>query len=349
MFVLNKINDYPLNRSGRTDKERANFDNPDGVTMIHVAILAVPGCLSSSVEGIREILTLANSLLESPRFATRVYSVDGKPVQSYTGAAIIPDHSLIGAEAAIIILPPIIDRIEKSLAMVEITDWLISHHASGGRIATVCAGSFLLAETGLLNGRDATTHWNLADMFKTRYPEVHLQVHRLVVDGGDYICCGGVSAWMDLSLHLLARFAGKDIARQCAKIMLMDPHREHQTPYGMGGFRKNHNNKGILKVQQFIEEHYAEPIQVKELATIATLGERTFLRHFRTATGKTPGQYLQQVRIEAAQTLLETTDSSVDSIAESIGYMDYSAFRKLFKRIMGCTPSAYRQRFGMVD
>lgn len=317
--------------------------------MIHIAILAVPGCLSSAVEGIREILTLANALLELPQFTTGVYSVDGKPIQSYIGSTIIPDHSLIGAKAEIIILPPILDRIEKSLGMVEITDWLTTHHASGGRIATVCAGSFLLAETGLLNGRDATTHWNLADMFKVRYPEVHLHVHRLIVDGGDYICCGGVSAWMDLSLHLLTRFAGKDIARQCAKTMLIDPHRAHQTPYGMGGFRKNHNNSGILKVQQLIEKQYAESIQVKEMATVAALGERTFLRHFRIATGKTPGQYLQQVRMEAAQTLLETTYLNVDNIAESIGYSDYSAFRKLFKRIMGCTPSAYRQRFGMVE
>lgn len=317
--------------------------------MIHVAILAVPGCLSSAVEGIREILTLANSLLESPRFVTKVVSVEGNPVQSYTGTMINPDYSLAGTKTDLIVLPPILDGVEESLAMAGITNWLISHHGAGGRIATVCAGSFLLAETGLLNGRDATTHWDFADMFKIRYPEVQLQTHRLIVDGGDYICCGGVSAWMDLSLHLLARFAGKDIARQCAKIMLMDPHREHQTPYGMGGFRKNHNNKNILKVQQFIEDSYSNPIQVKDMAAIASLGERTFLRHFRTATGKTPGQYVQQVRIEAAQTLLETTDLGVDRVAESIGYEDYSAFRKLFKRIMGCTPSAYRQRFGMVE
>ena len=317
--------------------------------MIHIAILAVPGCLSSSIEGIREILTLANSLLKSPRFSIQVYSVDGKPVQSYTGTMITPDHSLIGTKVEMIILPPILDRLEKTLGKVEIIDWLITHHASGGRIATVCAGSFLLAETGLLNGRAATTHWNLADMFKERYPKVHLHVHRLIVDGGDYICCGGVSAWMDLSLNLLTRFAGKDISRQCAKTMLMDPHREHQTPYGMGGFRKNHNYKGILKVQQLIEAHYTESILVKQMATVAALGERTFLRHFRRATGKTPSQYLQQVRIEAAQTLLETTDLSVENVADSIGYNDYSAFRKLFKRIMGCTPSTYRHRFGMVE
>lgn len=317
--------------------------------MIQIAILAVPGCSSSSIEGIRETLALANSLLDSPSFNISIHSVDGRPVTSYTGTLILPDHGLNQAETDIIILPPILEGIEQSLAMPEVKDWLLAHHSAGGRIATVCAGSLLLAETGLLNDREATTHWNLAEMFRSRYPKVQLHIHRLLVDGGDYICCGGVSAWMDLSLHLLTRFAGKDIARQCAKIMLMDPHREHQTPYGMAGFRKNHNNKGVLKAQQFIEENYSEPILVKAMADVAALGERTFLRQFQAATGKSPGQYLQQVRIEAAQTLLETTDLSVDSVAESIGYMDVSAFRKLFKRIMGYTPSTYRQRFGLEE
>lgn len=317
--------------------------------MIRISILATPGCLGSSVEGLKEILTLANSLLESPRFITKVVSVNDIPVQSYTGTVITPDQPIVGTKADLVILPPILEGVEELLAVTEITDWLVSHHEAGGRIAAVCAGSFLLAETGLLNGREATTHWGLADMFEIRYPDIQLQIHRLIVDGGDYICCGGVSAWMDLSLHLLTRFAGKDIARRCAKIMLMDPHREHQTPYGMGGFRKNHNSKEIFKVQQFIEDHYSEPIQLKDMAAVACLGERTFIRHFRTATGKPPAQYLQQVRIEAAQTLLETTNLPVDSVSESIGYMDYSAFRKLFKRIMGCTPSAYRQRFGIMD
>lgn len=316
--------------------------------MINIAILAVPGCLSSAIEGIREILTLANSLMESPCFSITVTSIDGKSVRSYTNTKIYPDQNLAETDADIIILPPILNDFEELLSQNEITDWLIAHHAKGGRIASICAGAFLLAETGLLNERAATTHWNLADNFKARYPKIQLHIHRLLINGGDYICCGGISAWMDLSLHLLAHYAGKEIARQCAKTMLMDPHREHQTPYGMAGFRKNHNDKNILKVQDYIEANYFQPIQIKDMVTIASLGERTFLRHFRTATGKTPGQYLQQVRIESAQKLLETSDLSVENICESIGYEDYSAFRKLFKKIMGCTASTYRQRFGMV-
>ena len=317
--------------------------------MIQIAILAVPGYLSSSVDGVREILSVANSFIGSAWFSTRVCTVDGTPEQSYTGNIIVPDHSIAESEADIIILPPILKKIEESLDNIKISDWLSNHHKSGGRIASVCAGSFLLAETGILNGRNATTHWNLADKFRKRYPEVNLQIQRLLVDGGDYICCGGVSAWMDLALHIVALSAGKEISRQCAKMMLIDPHREHQTPYGMGGFRKNHNDPAILKVQQLIEEQYGRSITVKKMATVATLGERTFLRRFQAATGIPPGQYVQQVRIEAARKLLETTDLPIENIAESIGYIDYSAFRKLFKKIMGCTPSSYRQRFGTIS
>lgn len=316
--------------------------------MIQVGVLAISGCLTSAVYGVIEILALANSLVESELFKTKVFTVDGHPVTSYTGSTIAPEGALDDAQLDIMILPPIMDALEEVLNTERIVEWLADHHTSGGQVATVCAGSFLLAETGMLDGRDATTHWNLAEMFRRRYPAVNLQVQRLLVDCGDYICCGGVSAWMDLALHLVTRHAGREISRQCAKILLMDPHREHQTPYGMGGFQKNHNDAAILKAQTLIEEKYATSIAIGEIAREVALGERTFQRRFRLATGQSPSLYLQQVRMEAAQVLLETTDKSVEAVAETVGYSDYSAFRKLFKRIMGTTPSAHRQRFGVI-
>ncbi|WP_163337456.1 GlxA family transcriptional regulator [Desulfopila sp. IMCC35008] len=315
--------------------------------MIQVGVLALSGCLASAVYGVIEILVLANSLAESELFTTRVFTVDGDPVASYTGSTIASEGSLDDAQPDIMILPPLMDSLGEALNMKKIVEWLADHHGSGGQVATVCAGSFLLAETGMLDGREATTHWNLADMFRRRYPAVNLQVQRLLVDCGDYICCGGVSAWMDLALYLVTRYAGREVSRTCAKILLMDPHREHQTPYGMGGFQKNHNDTAILKAQTVIEEKYKTSIVIGEIASEVGLGERTFQRRFRLATGTSPSLYVQQVRMEAAQVLLETTDMSVESVAEKVGYNDYSAFRKLFKRIMGNTPSAYRQRFGV--
>lgn len=316
--------------------------------MIRLAVLAVPGCLASAVYGIAEITALANSLVDQPLFSTMVFTVDGEPVSSYTGNRILPDGSLEQCRPDMMILPPIIADLDEVLNMDEIGEWLIRHHGAGRQSAAVCAGAFLLAETGLLDGRDATTHWNLAERFRRRYPGVNLQAERLLVDSGDYICCGGVTAWMDLALYLVSRHAGKEISRQCAKMMLMDPHREYQTPYGMGGFRKNHGDAAVLRAQTWIEQHYADPFGIREIAAASSLGERTLLRRFREAVGQTPGRYVQRVRVEAAQGLLETTDKSVEEVAGVVGYTDYSAFRKLFKRLVGCTPSVYRQRFGIL-
>ncbi|WP_320171251.1 GlxA family transcriptional regulator [Maridesulfovibrio sp.] len=315
--------------------------------MINISILAVPGCLHSAVYGIEEILCMANNLNGSPAFNYQVLSADSKPVETYAGTRITPAASISDAQQDIIILPPLLGTVDGVAADREITDWLRQQHSAGTLITSVCAGSFLLAETGVLDGREATTHWKLAEQFRTRYPLVNLHIERLIVDGGDYICAGGISAWMDLALHLITRHAGRKISLQCAKIMLMDPHRELQTPYGLGGFQKNHGDTAILDAQEWIEKNYATALYVKEMADAALLGERTFLRRFRAATGHTPTQYLQQVRIEAAQRLLETTNLSVEDVASAVGYGDYSTFRKLFKRIMGATPSAYRQRFGL--
>lgn len=316
--------------------------------MIQVGVLALSGCLASAVYGVIEILVLANSLVELELFTTKVFTVEGDSVTSYTGSTIASEGALDDAQPDIMILPPLMDSLEEALDTEKVAGWLADHHRAGGQIATVCAGSFLLAETGMLDGRDATTHWNLADMFRQRYPAVNLQVQRLLVDCGDYICCGGVSAWMDLALYLVTRHAGREVSRSCAKILLMDPHREHQTPYGMGGFQKNHNDAAILRAQTVIEENYSTQMVIGEIANEVGLGERTFQRRFRLATGKSPSVYVQQVRMEAAQVLLETTDMNVEEVAGKVGYNDYSAFRKLFKRIMGNTPSVYRRQFGVI-
>ncbi len=316
--------------------------------MIQVGILAIPGCLNSAVFGLGEILTQANHINGVPIFSHLLLTADGKAVKGYTGAPIVPESTMGEANPDVIVLPPILGSIETALSNEKIIKWLTDNHTSGKSIATVCAGSFFLAETGILDGRDATTHWNLADIFRQRYPLINLQEQRLIVDGGDYICSGGVSSWMDLALHLVTRHAGREISLKCVKMMLMDPHREYQTPYGMGGFRRNHGDGAILKIQLWLEQNYTSPILTKDMAKKAALGERTFMRRFSSATGESPRKYLQKVRVIAAQTLLETSDLSVEEIAESTGYGDNSTFRKLFKRLIGSTPSAYRQRFGVM-
>lgn len=205
----------------------------------------------------------------------------------------------------------------------------------------------MLAETGILNGRYATTHWNLGEKFKERYPDVKLNIQRLLIDGGNYICAGGVSAWMDLALHLIKRYLGIENSLNCAKVMLMAPHREYQSPYGLGGFPKSHNDSAVLNVQEWLEVNYPESPNLAMMAEKANLSQRSLLRRFKKATGCSPIQYLRQIRVEAAQIMLEQTDRSVESISESVGYTDYSTFRKLFKQTIGTTPSTYSHKFGL--
>ena len=315
--------------------------------MTQIAILALPGCLHSAVSGVIDVLTLANALNGSPLLFPEIVTHDGEPVESYSKIPVRPERRLADATPDIILLPPIFNSLDQALAMEAVIRRLSEHRAAGGTVATACAGSFLLAETGALDGREATTHWSLAEEFRQRYPAVRLRERRMLIDGGDYVCAGGVTACMDLALHLVNRYAGGEIARQCAKFMLLDPHRELQTPYGTGGFRRDHGDAAILRVQLWLDEHYAEPIRISDMAGQAILSERTFLRRFQAATGEPPARYLKQLRVEAARTLLETTPLGVEGVAEAVGYTDSGTFRKVFKRIMGYSPSTHRKRFSL--
>ncbi len=314
--------------------------------MTRIGILALPGCFRSAVYGVMDLFSLANTLYGDKRFACDLLTPAGEAVESFSGDLLTSKADIWALEPDVVLLPPIFDRLEEVLAMERVVRRLADLHCAGSLITTVCAGSFLLAETGVLDGRSATTHWGLAEAFRGRYPRVNLQVERLLINGGDYICAGGVTAYMDLALHLVARFINPDISRQCARMMLIDPVREHQTPYGMGGFRKNHGDAAVLEVQLWLETAYARSVTVGEMAQRAGLGERTFHRRFKAATGETPVPYLQQLRAHAAGNLLENTDQSLEAVTEAVGYGDSSAFRKMFSRVMGCSPMNYRRRFG---
>jgi len=211
--------------------------------------------------------------------------------------------------------------------------------------AAVCAGAFLLAQTGLLKGRKATTHWNLADSFAKRFPDIVLKREKMLIDEDDYITAGGVTAYMDLSLYLTARFGSPELAASLSKLLLIDPSRHLQSPYQTCSFIKNHGNTAILAVQKWLEGNYTKPIIIHDLADKVGLGKRTFMRKFKKATGDTPLEYLQHLRIEGARKLLETTSETVEGITFKSGYEDISSFRKLFKNQTGLSPSAYRKKF----
>ena len=323
--------------------------------MIKIAILALENCMKSSVTGPFDILSVAS--LEWKRlfsdettdlFNLMIITDDGLPVTCFNGMKIKPHLRKDDCDNLdIIFIPVVYGDLEPILSNRGLISWLYDQNKKGISICAVCAGVFPAAETGLLDRRKATTHWHLADDFQKRYPDVILKKEKMIVDEGDFITAGGVTAYMDLSLYLTGRFGSSELASSVSKALLIDPSRRSQTPYTAFDFNTAHGDENILKVQHWMEKSITDSISVSSLADKAGLGQRTFARRFKKATGDTPLEYLQYLRIGKARTLLETTSESVDTITYATGYEDVSSFRRLFRKITGLSPSAYRKKFSL--
>jgi len=223
--------------------------------------------------------------------------------------------------------------------------WLAAQHARGAVLASNCGGAFLLAETGLLRGRSATTHWMFADLLQTRFPSLNVEPGKIVIDDGDIITAGGLMAWTDLGMRLIDRLLGPSIMVETSRFFLVDASGREQRHYGGFAPRLTHGDEAILKVQHWLQAKGARAVTVTDMAREAGLEERTFLRRFKAATGAKPTEYAQSVRMEKARELLQFTTRTVDQIAWSVGYEDATAFRRIFGRLVGLSPSEYRRRF----
>lgn len=321
--------------------------------MYKIALLAVQNCMYSSLTGPFDVFSVASDQARKmanggqvPLFSPTIVGPGGREIFAFNGMAIPLGATFnTGIVYDIVLVPVIFGDLEVLLTDRGTMDWLAFQGRMGACLCSACAGSFLLAETGRLDGRAATTHWNLADSFARRFPKVIVKREKMLVDVGDCITAGGVTAYLDLSLHLTARFGSPELAARLAKILLIDPARRLQTPYQSSLFDKNHGDEPVLMIQEWLEEDPGRPISIGDLAGRARLGERTFMRRFKKATGDSPLEYLQRLRIELARKLLETTPASVEEITVKAGYVDSSSFRNLFKRYTGISPSAYRKKF----
>jgi transcriptional regulator GlxA family with amidase domain len=224
-------------------------------------------------------------------------------------------------------------------------EWVVSKHAEGAIIAAVCGGVFLLADSGVLNGRRVTTHWAFAAELRQRHPQLRVESERLVVDDGDIVTAGGVLAWTDLGLTLVERLLGRAVMCSTARFMLMDPPGREQRYYGDFSPWLRHGDEAIVSIQHWLQGNAHVTTSVNALAERAGLGARTFLRRFVRATGIKPSDYQQRLRIMRARELLECTRRTVDQIALATGYDDTRGFRRTFKRVVGLSPAEYRRRF----
>ena len=321
--------------------------------MLKIAVMAYDNCLLSGIAGPLDLFAVANwesrrlqPAVKEPFCRCEIVTAGGDPVTSFNRQMVMAKRSLGECQDAdLILIPGMMGRPEKLLEQPELIDWVSQQHRRGAIVASACSGAFLLAEAGILRERPATTHWQLADRFRQRYPQVDLQIDRLLVDGEDYLCAGGTSAHVDLALYLLEKLGSVRLATACARMMLIDRSRREQAPFVRFRARKDHGDASILPVQQWLDRNYRHKVVVKTLAAMASLNERTFLRRFRKATGEAPLEYLQRLRIEKAKQLLAGSTETLELITRSVGYEDVSSFRRLFKQIVGISPTIYRQRF----
>jgi len=282
-----------------------------------------------------------------PFFRASTVSLDGDAVKVPYGLGLAPQKSIDEVERTDIIIIPT-SGLQLDTRLVEnsaLLPWLKKHHAKGAYLAGVCMGSAYMAEAGLLDGRAATTHWALAEDFARRYPKVKWRTDLLITEDARLLCSGGVTAASDLSLYLVEKLAGHEIAMQTAKALLLNMPRMHQSGYATLPFSPAHDDVKIREAEEFLQKNFRDDIGAEALADRFGMSSRTFLRRFKAATGRLPGAYLQAVRIETAKAMLERERASVQSIASAVGYEDVSFFRSLFRRATGMNPAEYRSRF----
>jgi transcriptional regulator GlxA family with amidase domain len=282
-----------------------------------------------------------------PAFRVRTVSLDGGPVKSPYGLDIQPEGCIDEVERTDVVIVPTsgLDMDLKLVAHSKLLPWLRKQYEQGAYVAGVCMGSGYLAEAGLLDGRIATTHWAIAPEFAEKWPKVRWRPELFVTEDSRVLCSGGLYASIDISLYLVEKLCGHEIALQCAKILLVPMPRAHQSGYAMLPVSRPHEDQRIRKVEHFLRDNFRQNLSTGALAERAGLSVRTFVRHFKEATGKQPAAYLQALRIEAAKGMLETGSEPIQSISSEVGYDDVAFFRALFKRATGMTPAEYRAHF----
>lgn len=330
---------------------------PPAAPPIEVSILALPSVHASALYGGHDILSSAgmrwDSSVErihcSSSLRVRTVGATTDPLEGWNGVVVQPSVAIDDVPRSDLVYVPAMGAPDQDVPETapEVLRWLAEQYEGGAVIATACSGSFVLAEAGLLEAEPATTHWAYARTFTRRFPRTRLCPDRaLVLAGADQriVTAGGGSLWQELLLYLIARFLGRDAAAHAARLYLIDWGRDDQTPYALFQDRRQHADAVIREAQRWILEHAADADVLAGARARTGLLDRTFERRFRAVAGVSPLRYIQEIRIELAKEAIERGARSLDEIAWEVGYADPATFRRLFRRMVGLTPSEYRRR-----
>ena len=298
---------------------------------MNIAIINYPHALQSPVHGLYELFEMAN-ILCGPNKAIHCQMLTLDQLSEAHGY----DY---------VILPPAIKDDFYLNPCSALLNWLIDQYHNKAKLCSACSGAFILASAGVLDQHTVTTHWGLVEKFKQQFPHVVLNSHKILINEGGIMTAGGVMSWLDLGLEIVALHAGLSIMVQLGKNLVVDTGYRAQSYYQQFNPRFDHTDEAILNAQTFLAAHYNTKLKMAELAALIHISERSFLRRFGQATGFKPMEYIQRLRIQKACEQLERSKKSFDVIALEVGYEDSSACRKVFVRIIGLTPKAFRQRF----
>ncbi len=319
--------------------------------MKSVTILVPKGAILGSIEGPRQLFTGANqyaaSMGKPPLFNIELVGLS-RETPLIRGMYTIRTDKVIRdiTQTDLIIIPAIDGDLTKGIEEnKDFIPWITQHYKAGAEVASLCVGAFLLASTGLMNGRNCATHWVAANEFRRMFPEVNLVTERVVTDENGIYSSGGAYSYLTLVLYLIEKYAGRAAAVFCAKIFAIDIDRESQSPFMMFSGQKDHEDEPIKKAQMFIEGNFHQKITVDELASMFSLSRRNLERRFKKATANTVVEYIQRVKIEAAKMSLESSRENVNEVMYKVGYTDTKAFRTTFKKITGISPVQYRMKY----
>jgi AraC family transcriptional regulator, transcriptional activator FtrA len=308
-----------------------------------VAAFAYEGLGTFELGIVAEVFGLQRPELEAEWYDFAVFSLDRRPLRATGGIRVEAPYGLRAVRGAgTIVIPGW--RVDET-PPAALLNALRSAHAEGARLVSICSGVFVLAATGLLDGRRATTHWKYAQRLAERFPRIRVEPDRLYADEGSILTSAGSAAGIDLCLHIVRRDYGAEIANSVARRLVMPPHREGgQAQYAPEPVCAE-GSAGLAPVMEWAQSHLQRPLRVEELARRASMSSRTFARQFRQQTGTTPHQWLMHQRLLEAQRRLEKTSESIDRIAEAVGLETAATLRLHFSRVLGTTPTAYRRRF----
>lgn len=320
--------------------------------MKHITILVPDGDNNlSSIAGSYKILTRANDYWKQHKGAG-LYTIQlagiSDEVDYFGGLFSVKPHTHISAIAKtdMVIIPSLNHNYTTALECNKtVTEWIAKQYRNGAEIASICTGAYLLAATGLLDGKSCSTHWAATEHFRKLYPKVKLQPDKLITDENGIYTNGGAYSFLNLIIYLVEKKFDRQTAIYCSKVFQVEMDRQSQSEFIIFSGQKQHEDETVKEAQVYIEENMEKRISMEQLSAMFAVGRRNFDRRFIKATGNTPLEYLQRVKIESAKRAFETTRKTINEVMFEVGYSDVKAFRELFRKITGMSPVEYRGKY----